>query len=69
MDDVIFIFDSFTYANKAKKLFLRSNFDTKLKKRSGDSGCEYAIGIESKNYYAAIKILRENNIAYKVIRS
>lgn len=69
MDEVIFIFDSFTYANKARRMFSRQNIETKLVKRSGDGGCEYAIALDNRNYYTSVKLLRENNIPYKVIRS
>ena len=69
MDDVIFIFDSFTYANKARRMFSRLNIETKLIKRSGKVGCEYAVAINNENYYTTVKLLRENDIPYKVVRS
>lgn len=69
MDELIFVFDSFTYANKAKKMFSRLNIETKLIKRSGDSGCEYAIAVDNLNYYTLVKLLRENGIPYRTVRS
>lgn len=69
MEEIIFAFDSITYANKAKKLLLRVGITTKLTKissKSSSEGCVFGISIKREDYYSAVRILREADIRYAV---
>lgn len=69
MDEVIFTFDSITYANKAKKILSRVGIQSKLIKLSSSNehgGCVHGLTIPREHYYTAIKALREFEIAYRV---
>lgn len=61
-----------TYAIKARKLFLRRGIQSKLVKvDSGktQNGCTHGVEIDNVDFYAAIKILKDNGIAYSVYSS
>lgn len=57
--------NSVTYAIKARKLLARDRIQSKLVKvDSSSSGCTYGIEFDAENFYAVVKILRENRIEY-----
>ena len=69
MEESIFIFPSFTYANKARKLLGRANIQSrpiKLGPRESGGDCAHGLSVLHKNYYAAVKIFLENGIEYSV---
>ena len=63
-----FVFASMTYANKAKRLLLRANIQSKLIKLTAedDGGCIHGISVLDTDYYDSVRIFRENGLEYKV---
>ncbi|MBR3806629.1 MAG: DUF3343 domain-containing protein [Clostridia bacterium] len=69
MNEVIFTFDSVTYANKAKKILSRAGVQSKLIKLSDSNesgGCIHGLSVSKEGYYTAVKALREIGVSYRV---
>ena len=63
-----FVFSSMTYANKAKRLLLRANIQSKLIKLTADDdgGCVHGVSVSEIDYYDSVRIFREAGLEYKV---
>ena len=57
---------SITYATKLKKLLYREGIKSTLVKSEVDGNCVHGVKIENKDFYSAVVLLKENNIAYSV---
>lgn len=71
MEKIIFTFSSFTYANKARRLLLRSAINaspTKLGPSESAGGCAHGLSVSYKDYYSAVKLFIENGIAYGIVK-
>lgn len=67
MEEIIFTFPSFTYANKAKKVLLKSGISTvptKLGPEKSSIGCVHGLAVSRSDYYSAVRIFLENKIEY-----
>ena len=69
MEEIIFTFPSFTYANKARRRLHRAELSAipvKLGPSESGSGCAHGLGISRADYYSAVKLFLENQIEYGV---
>ena len=72
MEEIIFTFPSFTYANKARRLLQRTKISANLIKlgpSENGSGCTYGLSIRREDHFAVVGLFMENNIDYGVIKS
>jgi hypothetical protein len=71
LEKIIFTFSSFTYANKARRLLLRSAINaapTKLGPSESVGGCAHGLSVSYKDYDSAVKPFIENGIAYGIVK-
>lgn len=71
MEEIIFTFPSFTYANKARRLLQRAELTAspiKLGPIESGNGCAHGLSIPHRDYYSAVRLLLENRIEYGVYR-
>ena len=66
MDEMLFVFASFTYAAKAKKLLLRMGIAASQKKISREDGCQHAVAVPRSDFFKAVRTLREGGVDYTV---
>ena len=65
-----FLFESVTYAIKARKHLERQGIRSKLVKRDGvlpDYGCSWMLEIDTGDYYSAITHLRDKGLKFKAV--
>ena len=71
MDEIIFAFPSFTYANKARRLLQKAKLAAtpiKLGPMESSNGCAYGLAISRESYYTAVNLFIENEIEYSVLK-
>ena len=71
MEVTVLSFNSFTNASKAKKALLQANVRSKLVKlgtHETGADCTHGLEIADGDFYTAVKILREKNINYNLIK-
>lgn len=66
---MLFIFASFTYAAKAKKLLLRTGIAARQKKISLEEGCQHSVAVARSDFFKAVRVLREGGVDYTVAGS
>lgn len=72
MNKTIITVGSVTYAIKTRGLLSRGGVRSKLVKTdgiAGNPGCTHGLEIDSKDFYRAVVILKDNNISYKIYYS
>ena len=69
MEKIIITLDSITTATRARRTLSRQNITSRIIKLDADSqlrGCTYGLEISNSDFFAAIGILKMNEIEYSV---
>ena len=69
MKKILLLVDSMTLAQKSKKLLISNGISAEIIKTQGSlssEGCTFGVRIEYKDYFSAIRILKNNEISYTV---
>ena len=70
MQKVIATLKTLTYAQKAKRILLKSGISSNIVKlnASDSKGCAYGVEFDIKSHLEVIKLLRENNLEYGMVK-